>query len=131
MAPDTALRASRFLTSPNDQNAAVRSAAVWSLGEVRNQEALKAVSGAMSDPDARAQVEAIQVLVDAGENVPPTSLIDALSNPDARVRQEAARVLGKIGDPQAVEVLIDRLRDPDPEVRSWTVWALDEIHVGR
>ncbi len=69
--------------------------------------------------------------MDAGENVPPTSLIDALSNPDARVRQEAARVLGKIGDPQFVEALIDKLRDPDPEVRSWTVWALDEIRVGR
>ena len=124
---DTAVPA--LLSVLKDENAAVRLAAVESLGNLSDPRAVDALVQALkSDTDPRVREAAAEALgnIDSPRAVP--GLIAALgSEKVSAVRAKIAWALGEIDDVRAVEALGGAVRDPDAEVRRQVVWALGEL----
>ena len=124
---DTAVPA--LLSVLRDENAAVRLAAVESLGNLSDPRAVDALVQALkTDTDPRVREAAAEALgqIDSPRAVP--GLIAALgSEKVSAVRAKIAWALGEIDDARAVEALGAAVRDPDAEVRRQVVWALGEL----
>ena len=124
---DTAVPA--LLAVLKDEDAAVRLAAVESLGNLSDPRAVDALVVALrNDTDARVREAAAEALgeIDSPRAVP--GLIAALgSEKVGAVRAKIAWALGEIDDKRAVEALGAVVRDPDAEVRRQVVWALGEL----
>jgi HEAT repeat protein/beta-lactamase regulating signal transducer with metallopeptidase domain len=124
---DTAVPA--LLSVVNDENAAVRLAAVQALGQLSDPRAIDAlVQAVRNDADARVREAAAEALgeIDSPRAVP--GLIAALASEKvAAVRAKVAWALGEIDDPRAVEALGAAVRDPEVQVRREVVWALGEL----
>lgn len=124
---DTAVPA--LLTVVNDENAAVRLAAVRALGQLADPRAIDAlVQTLRTDTDAGVREAAAEALgeIDSPRAVP--GLIAALGAEKATaVRAKIAWALGEIDDPRAVEALGAAVRDPEAEVKREAVWALGEL----
>jgi len=124
---DTAVPA--LLSVLKDENAAVRLAAVQSLGSLEDPRAVDALVQALrTDTDARVREAAAEALgeIDSPRAVP--GLIAALgSEKVTAVRARIAWALGEIDDARAVEALGAAVRDPEAEVRRQVVWALGEL----
>jgi len=124
---DTAVPA--LLSVLKDENAAVRLAAVQSLGNLSDPRAVDALVQALkTDTDAQVREAAAEALgeIDSPRAVP--GLIAALgSEKVGAVRAKIAWALGEIDDKRAVEALGGVVRDPDAEVRRQAVWALGEL----
>jgi HEAT repeat protein/beta-lactamase regulating signal transducer with metallopeptidase domain len=124
---DTAVPA--LLSVLKDENAAVRLAAVESLGNLSDPRAVDALVQALkTDTDPRVREAAAEALgnIDSPRAVP--GLIAALgSEKVSAVRAKIAWALGEIDDARAVEALGGAVRDPDAEVRRQVVWALGEL----
>ncbi len=124
---DTAIPA--LLSVVNDENAAVRLAAIEALGQQGDPRAIDALVQALrNDTDARVREAAAEALgeIDSPRAVP--GLMAALgSEKVAAVRAKVAWALGEIDDPRAVEALGAAVRDADAQVRREVVWALGEL----
>jgi HEAT repeat protein/beta-lactamase regulating signal transducer with metallopeptidase domain len=124
---DTAVPA--LLSVLRDENAAVRLAAVESLGNLSDPRAVDALVQALrTDTDPRVREAAAEALgeIDSPRAVP--GLIAALGSEKVpAVRAKIAWALGEIDDARAVEALGGAVRDPDAEVRRQVVWALGEL----
>jgi HEAT repeat protein/beta-lactamase regulating signal transducer with metallopeptidase domain len=126
---DTAVPA--LLSVLKDENAAVRLAAVESLGNLSDPRAVDALVQALrTDTDPQVREAAAEALgeIDSPRAVP--GLIAALgSEKVGAVRAKIAWALGEIDDKRsgAVEALGAVVRDPDAEVRRQAVWALGEL----
>ena len=108
----------------------VRRLAAWTLGEIGDARATKALVGALKDQDGFTRDAATEALRQIGQPA-VEALIAALSDRDARVRELAARALGSIRDPRATEKLTLALGDGDPSIRYAAAWALGQIKDGR
>jgi len=126
---DTAVPA--LLSVLRDENAAVRLAAVQSLGNLSDPRAVDALVQALktdTDPEVREAAAEALGEIDSPRAVP--GLIAALgSEKVGAVRAKIAWALGEIDDKRsgAVEALGAVVRDPDAEVRRQAVWALGEL----
>jgi len=118
-----------LLSVLRDENAAVRLAAIESLGQLSDPRAIDALVQALrTDTDARVREAAAQSLgeIDNARAVP--GLIAALgSEKVAAVRAKIAWALGEIDDPRAVEALGAAVKDSEVEVRRQAAWALGEL----
>lgn len=112
-----------------DANAAVRLAAVNSLGAIGDPRAIAALAKALKeDTDARVREAAAWALgeIDDTRAVPP--LLEALKTERvASVREKIIHALGEIDDPSAVAGIGGALKDPSVDVRRAAVWALGEL----
>ena len=124
---DTAVPA--LLSVLGDENAAVRLAAIESLGQQGDPRAIDAlVQTLRNDTDARVREAAAEALGNIDNPRAVAGLIAALgSEKVAAVRAKVAWALGEIDDPRAVEALGAAVRDPEVEVRRQVVWALGEL----
>jgi len=124
---DTAVPA--LLSVLKDQDAAVRLAAVESLGHLSDPRAVDALVQALrTDTDPQVREAAAEALgeIDSPRAVP--GLIAALGlEKVGAVRAKIAWALGEIDDKRAVEALGAVVRDPDTEVRRQAVSALGEL----
>jgi len=124
---DTAVPA--LLSVVNDENVAVRLAAIEALGQQGDPRAIDALVQALrNDTDVRVREAAAEALgnIDSPRAVP--GLIAALgSEKVAAVRAKIAWALGEIDDPRAVDALAGAVRDPEVQVRREAVWALGEL----
>jgi HEAT repeat protein/beta-lactamase regulating signal transducer with metallopeptidase domain len=124
---DTAVPA--LLSVLKDENAAVRLAAIQSLGNLSDPRAVDAlVEAVKTDTDPQVREAAAEALgeIDSPRAVP--GLIAALgSEKVGAVRAKIAWALGEIDDKRAVAALGAVVRDPDAEVRRQAVSALGEL----
>lgn len=124
---DTAVPA--LLSAMSDENAAVRLAAIQSLGEQGDPRAIDAlVQTLRNDTDARVREAAAEALgqIDSPRAVP--GLIAAFASEKVgEVRAKIAAALGEIEDPRAVEALAGGVRDPEVDVRREVVQALGQL----
>lgn len=124
---DTAVPA--LLSVVNDENAAVRLAAIQALGQQGDPRAIDALVQALrTDTDARVRQAAAEALGEIQSPRAVPGLMAALgSEKVAAVRAKVAWALGEIDDPRAVESLGAAVRDPEVQVRREVVWALGEL----
>ena len=132
----------------------LRIAAVHALAGLDDPSVVSAVTGALSDPDARvrrracracgtiADPRAVPALVDRLTDVPPVRgaaanalgsigtdaaldpLVDLLDDADESIRRTAAGALGGASTARPVEPLAAALGDPSPVVREAAVYSL-------
>jgi HEAT repeat protein/beta-lactamase regulating signal transducer with metallopeptidase domain len=121
--------ASALIEALNDASAAVRIAAVNSLGKYQNPAVITALAKALrEDTDARVREAAAYALGEIDDPRAVTPLIEALkSERAANVREKIVRALGEIDDPSAVSGIAAVLKDPSVNVRRAAVWALGEL----
>ena len=112
-----------------DASAAVRLAAVQSLGSLEDPRAIAALGKALKeDTDPRVRQAAAEALgeIDDARAVP--HLVAALPGERvAGVREQIVRALGEIGDPAGVAAISSAARDENVEVRRAVAHALSEI----
>ncbi|MCX7914486.1 MAG: HEAT repeat domain-containing protein [Thermodesulfovibrionales bacterium] len=119
----------------SNENADVRGAAIWALGEILQEikdiQVLEHIISVLNDKYINNKELARQIIEDFGKQaVEP--LIKALNHEDPEIVAESAFMLGEIGDVRAVEPLIQAFQnsdpnDSEPNVREAIVFALGEI----
>ncbi|WP_292365513.1 MULTISPECIES: HEAT repeat domain-containing protein [unclassified Methanoculleus] len=115
-----------LIASLSAGNERVRWGAALALGSIGGESAIKALIGALRDPDGDVRQRAAGALGDIGEPALP-SLIEALRTDDEALRQGAIAALGFVGRP-AVGALIEALGTGDDwRVRAGAARALGEI----
>jgi len=137
----------------NEQDWALRQAAVRVLGQTNDERAVFPLSEVLHDEDSRVREAAAESLdklgfpldlfseywyvvakkdwkraVSLGDNV-LGPLVNALHDPEGEVRQEAARALGMIGDPSVIDELRPLLTDEEWYVRDTAISALEKLGV--
>ena len=121
----TYLAVASAVAALQDDDAAVRSEAMWALGMIESDEALPGLLPALQDDDADVRSQAVWALgmIESAEAVP--GLLPALQDADHGVRSQTAWALGMIQSGEAVPGLVAALQDADEDVRSQAAWALD------
>jgi HEAT repeat protein len=104
-------------TLARDPNREKRVAAAQELGASEDQNALVALTEAMSDHDPEVRVAVVEALQDYMELLTPDMLAPVLKDKNANVRFEAVTLLGLMGGPEAQAAAGDLTEDPDPDVR--------------
>jgi HEAT repeat protein/beta-lactamase regulating signal transducer with metallopeptidase domain len=112
-----------------DANAAVRVAAVQSLGQLQDPRAIAALSKALKeDTDPRVREAAANSLGEIDDSRAVPALLDALRTEKApNVRTQIVKALGEIDDPSAVQGIAAVVKDPSVPVRRAAAWALGEL----
>lgn len=113
----------------SDANAAVRLAAIKSLGQLGDPRAIAALSKALrEDSDARVREAAAYALGEIDDSRAVAPLLEALkSERVGSVKEKIVHALGEIDDPAAVQGIIAVLKDSSTQVRRAAVWALGEL----
>jgi len=109
---------------------AKRVEAVRGLAEVNDPQAIEQLVGAVSDPDKRVSIKAIDMLgvARAKDATPFLTQRLFLRDIDLGTKQHILASLGKIGDPRATAPILDFLeRDLHPSVRGNAIFALGDI----
>jgi beta-lactamase regulating signal transducer with metallopeptidase domain len=112
-----------------DANAAVRLAAVSSLGSLGDPKAIAALVKALrEDSDARVREAAAEALGEIDDVRAVAPLLEALKAERAsNVREQIVRALGEIDDPSAVQGISAVVKDSSVGVRRAAVSALGEL----
>jgi len=104
----------------------LRQAAAQGLGRIANQDAIKALIGALGHDDDLAGAGVVSALHSIGKPaIGP--LADALGAAGERIRRAAVFALGAIQDEQSIKALAGALRDDDGKVRERAAKALDDL----
>ena len=112
-----------------DANAAVRLAAVSSLGSLGDPRAIAALSKALKeDTDARVREAAAHALGEIDDVRAVPALMEALGRERApNVREKIIHALGEIDDPSAISGIAGATKDANVAVRRAVAWALGEL----
>jgi HEAT repeat protein len=113
-----------------DADPRVRVEALRKLRDVTDPQANFLLIRALSDPDTRVRVKAIDILGSRGvkEAVPTMCQYLFLRSTEPVVKLHIAAALGRIGDPRATQPLIEYLSEAtDERSRGTAVFALGEI----
>lgn len=126
---ESAAAVSALMGTLPDANAAVRMAAIKSLGQLQDPRAVAALAKAMrEDTDARVREAAAWALGEIDDVRAVPHLLEALKTERvAAVREKIVRALGEIDDPSAVGGITGVLKDQNVSVRRAVVWALGEL----
>jgi WD40 repeat protein len=109
-----------------DEEISVRVAAIRSLEEHREANAIESLLAALHDSAWEVRAAAVWALGKFGEQVPLEALMLATDDEDSSVRAAALRTLGLMGDRVTIELLIRALDDSDWQVREIAVLTLGE-----
>lgn len=114
-----------------DANAAVRLAAVSSLGSLEDPRAIAALGKALrEDSDPRVREAAAESLGDIDDPRAVPHLVAALrAERVTAVREAIVHALNEIDDPSAAPAVAEATKDPSPAVRRAAVSALSEFEV--
>ena len=110
-----------------DEEISVRVAAVRSLEEHREANAIESLLAALHNSAWEVRAAAVWELGKFGEQAPLEALLKATNDEDGSVRAAALRTLGLMGDRAPIEPLIRALDDPDWEVREIVIVTLGEL----
>jgi len=110
-----------------DEEISVRVAAVRSLEEHSEANAIESLLAALHDSAWEVRAAAVWALGKFGEKAPLEALIQATDDEDDSVRAAALRTLGLIGNRAPREQLIRALDDPNWQVREIATLTLGEI----
>ncbi len=115
-----------LLSVLNDSSAAVRLAAVTSLGALDDTVAVTALSRALrEDTDPRVREAAANALQELQDPRAVPALIEALrAERSVKVKVSIINALDELDDPRAVAALLPQLKDASPTIRRSTVSAL-------
>jgi HEAT repeat protein len=118
-----------LLDAVKDQNANVRRAAVWSLGNIpHSPRAADAIIALMKhDPETDVREAAATALGNSGDPRALELFVAALGATDHAVRNTAVQMLGIMRDARAVGTLVALLADKEPRVRMHAVSSLGQI----
>jgi HEAT repeat protein len=100
-----------------DPDKNVRIAAVEALGELKDTEAVPALTECLKDSQWDVRCAAALALGALGQRISVPLLADGLNDPDPDVRIACAEALGSIGDVEAIQPLIIAQLDPELSVR--------------
>jgi len=115
------------LAALKDEEISVRVAAVRSLEEHREANAIELLLAALHDSAWEVRAAAVWALGKLGEQAPLEALMRATDDEDGSVRAAALRTLDLIGDRAPREPLIRGLDDPNWQVREVAVLILGEL----
>jgi WD40 repeat protein len=105
----------------------VRVAAIRSLGEQRETNAIESLLAALHDSAWEVRAAAVWALGKFGEQTHLEALMKATEDEDVSVRAAALRTLGLMGDRAPREPLIRALDDPNWQVREIAALTLGEL----
>jgi HEAT repeat protein len=111
----------------DDPNAAVRAAAMASLGQLKDREALDAIVGRFEDGDPTVRQVALIAAADLGDPGAVPALRRMLESPHPEVRFQAVASLATLAPEEAARELPRLAEDPDPEVRAHLADALGSL----
>ena len=112
----------------NDKAAAVRYAAIRTIGTLRFLNAESELIKLVDSEDLQTRRGVIETLGRFQSKNSAGALIKRSDDGDKYVRQAVARALGEIGDAAAVPVLKTKLSDPDDSVRLEAALALAKLN---
>lgn len=112
-----------LISSLNDEDINIRSAAARILGEFGDPRAVEPLIAALRNEDGNLRKEAFNALVRIGT----PSVEPLISQLNQYHSARAVEALGRIGDPRAVEPLIAVLNDDEISVRTKAAQALGKI----
>src|SRR6266536_1239851 len=115
------------LAALKDEEISVRVAAVRSLEEQREANAIESLLAALHDSAWEVRAAAVWALGKFGEQAPLEALTKATDDEDGSVRAAALRTLGLMGDRAPGEPLIRALDDPNWQVREIATLTLGEL----
>jgi beta-lactamase regulating signal transducer with metallopeptidase domain len=108
-----------------DASPKVRASAAWALGNVGDEEAVEALTAALSDTSQGVKHRAAWAIGNVEPKSAPRPLVNLLSDSDADVRQLAAWALFRIEDPETVPALDAALRrEKDKETQRAIIRAI-------
>jgi HEAT repeat protein len=110
-------------------DAGVRRLAVLRLAECEEEEAVPALTEALSDVDRDVRLEAVRVLAEFDGPAVVAALFVAIDDPDDTVRVAAADVLAEKCDESDQFELLNRLDHPDAFVRAAALRALKPLRL--
>jgi WD40 repeat protein len=114
------------LAALKNEEISVRVAAVRSLEEQREVNAIESLLAALHDPAWEVRVAAVWALGKFGKQAPLEALMKVADDDDDSVRAAALRTLGLMGDRAPRELLIRALDDPNWQVREIATLTLGE-----
>jgi HEAT repeat protein len=100
-----------------DDEPAVRMAAVSALGRLKRPELLEHLLAALQDDDPFVRLAAVQSLGKQEKDIPIKLLIQALKDEDEDVRLAVLEVLGSLGEQVPIGAVITALEDENEDVR--------------
>lgn len=116
-----------FTIALEDEDKAVRRAAVRALRDIGVAEMVEPLSTALHDEEDYIRIAAAEALGEIGDARAVEPLASALNHEDTYFRMVAAVALGEIGSGEAVESLASALNHEDRGVRESAAYALGKI----
>jgi WD40 repeat protein len=110
----------------DNQEWAIRVAAVRALGKMGERAPVDALVTALSDEHEAVRAAAARSLGIIGEHAPIAPLVMALNDSSWHVRSASVMTLGKMGERAPLAPLMMALNDKDESVRAAAVWALSK-----
>src|SRR5581483_834173 len=110
----------------NNEEWAIRVAAVRALGKMGERALVDALVTALSDEHEAVRAAAARSLGIIGEHAPIAPLVMALNDSSWHVRSASVMTLGKLGERAPLAPLVMALNDTDESVRAAAVWALSK-----
>ncbi|MFA5362482.1 MAG: HEAT repeat domain-containing protein [Candidatus Omnitrophota bacterium] len=114
----------QLLTKPTESR--TKEKVLWTLGEIKNPDAVPVLIQALNDPDTRVTNAAVDAIKKIGEEA-VRGLMKAASDGDIQHRKTAIVTLGKMEDSLAAPVVISALNDENPEIQRAAACTLGEI----
>jgi len=104
-----------------------KQAAIRELKRVATADAIRVLTYALRDDDARVRTAALESLASLGVDEATAAIASLSGDQDYRVRADATLSLAMAGGPSATEYLKLALHDPDPIVRMAAVNSLSDM----
>ena len=111
-------------------DARVRASAVRVLGNLRDQESMKALLDAVLDLNRRVVANAVEAMEDTGFRVLANILVPMLKHPNNRIRANTVKALWVLGYPQAIQILLTMAKSNSEKMRISALWAMSFIEFG-
>jgi HEAT repeat protein len=116
--------------SRRDESPAIRAEAVYGLGEVGGEPALRAIETTLLDPDPGVRQAAIEAAREIGGDGAARVLVFAMGDGEASLREAAVHALGEIGGEVAAGFLQRALTDEHAGVREAAAEVLAGLSTG-
>ena len=111
----------------SDKDPVIRLAAIESMGNIKNQSYLPAISAALDDENPQVRIAALESLAMYPDETARFGIEVLLWDRDREVRLAAIEALADLEIEPIAHSLAGLLNDPDPEIRLHAVNALGEV----
>ena len=110
-----------------DPDAKVRSTALISLGDIKDQEAVPLVVDLLGDDDIDVRRNALHALTRLDAKDAAADIASFIDDEDGKMRWLAIDAMGKLGHKEAAGALVSALHDDDANIRGQAAMSLGEI----